>query len=208
MTPRPEDHAGAGAMVHNRAMTKLACAALVALAVAATGCASLHGRSDPAGPPLATPPPPPHSLPAVESEPQPPAPPPPGNDGPTPVVVRPAPHAAAPKPDKAADKTPDKAEAAPPAVLPAQPGNTPLLPLQTTANVTEVERNIRARIAQATRDLDRTDYRALSTVRRTEYDTAKRFIQQAEEALKVKNLVFAEQLADKAATLAAALAQK
>jgi len=41
-----------------------------------------------------------------------------------------------------------------------------------------------------------------------QYDTAKRFIQQAEDALKAKNFVFAEQLADKAATLAAALAQK
>jgi hypothetical protein len=115
------------------------------------------------------------------------------------VVVRPAPRVAAPKHDKTSDKT----EAAPPAAVPA-----PLPPLQTTANVTEVERNIRMRIAQATRDLDRTDYRALTTERRTEYDTAKRFIQQAEDALKVKNLVFAGQLADKAATLAAALVQK
>jgi hypothetical protein len=183
-------------------MSRIVCAAFVALALAATGCASLHARSDPAGPPLATPLPPPHSIPAVESETEPPAPP-AGNDGPTPVVVLPAPRVAAPKHDKTADKASDKTEAAPPAVVPA-----PLPPLQTMANVTEVERNIRMRIAQATRDLDRTDYRALSTARRTEYDTAKRFIQQTEEALKVKNLVFAGQLADKAATLAAALVQK
>ena len=84
----------------------------------------------------------------------------------------------------------------------------PVPPLQTTANVTEVERTIRARMALASRDLDRTDYRALSAERREQYDTAKRFLQQADDALKVKNLVFAEQLADKAATLAAALAQK
>ena len=203
-----EDRTNAGVMVHNRVMRKLACAALVALAVAATGCASLHARSDPAGPPLATPLPPPHSIPAVESEPEPPAPP-AGNDGPTPVVVRPARRVPAAKPDKTSDKASDKTEAAPPAAVPAPPqASAPLPPLQTTANVTEVERNIRARIAQATRDLDRTDYRALSTERRTEYDTAKRFIQQAEDALKVKNLVFAGQLADKAATLAAALVQK
>jgi len=184
-------------------MTKLACAAIVALALAATGCASLHARSDPAALPLATPTPPPHTIPAVEPDAVPP-PPPAGNAGPTPVVVRPAPRVAAPKHDKPSEK----AEAAPPAVVPAPPGTPPMLPLQTTANVTEVERNIRARIAQATRDLDRTDYRALSTERRTEYDTARRFIHQAEEALKVKNLVFAEQLADKAATLAAALVPK
>jgi len=179
-------------------MSRLVCAAFVALALATTGCASLHARSDPAGPPLATPQPPPHTVPAVEIEVEPPAPP-AGNDGPAPVVVRPAARVAAPKHDKTSDKT----EAAPPAAVPA-----PLPPLQTTANVTEVGRNIRMRIAQATRDLDRTDYRALTTERRTEYDTAKRFIQQAEDALKVKNLVFAGQLADKAATLAAALVQR
>jgi hypothetical protein len=188
-------------------MTKLARAALVALAVAATGCASLHAGSDPAGPPLATPLPPPHTIPAVENDAAPPVP--PAASGPTPVVVRPARRVPAPKPDKTSDKASDKTEAAPPAAVPAPPqANAPLPPLQTTANVTEVEKNIRARIARATRDLDRTDYRALSTERRTEYDTAKRFIEQAEDALKVKNLVFAGQLADKAATLAAALVQK
>jgi len=185
-------------------MSRLVCAAFVALALAAAGCASLRARSDPAGPPLATPLPPPHTIPAVEIEAEPPALP-AGNEGPTPVVVHPPPRLAAPKHDKTSDKT----EVAPPAAVPAPPqANAPLPPLQTMANVTEVERNIRMRIAQANRDLDRTDYRALSTARRTEYDTAKRFIQQAEEALKVKNLVFAEQLADKAATLAAALVQK
>jgi len=188
-------------------MTKLACAAIVALAGAATGCASLHAGGDPAAPPLATPTPPPHTITAGEPDAAPPLPP-AGNDGPAPVVVRPATRAPAPKRDKPSDKPAEKTEAAPPAVVPPQPGTTPLLPLQTTAHVTEVERNIRTRIAQATRDLDRTDYRALSTERRTEYDTAKRFIHQAEEALKVKNLVFAEQLADKAATLAAALVSK
>ncbi len=63
-------------------------------------------------------------------------------------------------------------------------------------------------MAEAARDLDRTDYRALNAERRAQYDTARRFLQQADDALKVKNLVFAEQLADKAATLAAALTQK
>ena len=83
-----------------------------------------------------------------------------------------------------------------------------LQPLQTTANVAEMERGVRARMAQASRDLDRTDYRQLSGDRRTQYDTAKRFIQQGADALRVKNFVFALQLADKAATLAAALAGK
>ncbi len=40
---------------------------------------------------------------------------------------------------------------------------------------------------------------------RAQYDTAKRFLQQAEEALKTRNYVFAGKLADKAATMAAVL---
>ena len=43
---------------------------------------------------------------------------------------------------------------------------------------------------------------------RTQYDTAKRFIQQSDGAIRAKNLVFAKNLADKAAALAAQLAGK
>jgi hypothetical protein len=39
-----------------------------------------------------------------------------------------------------------------------------------------------------------------------QYDTAKRFIRQADDAVKSKNLVFAKNLADKAAVIAAQLA--
>jgi hypothetical protein len=39
-----------------------------------------------------------------------------------------------------------------------------------------------------------------------QYDTAKRFVRQAEDAVKSKNLVFAKNLADKAATIADQLA--
>ena len=41
--------------------------------------------------------------------------------------------------------------------------------------------------------------------RETQYDTAKRFIRQAEDAMRTKNLLFAKNLADKAAALAAQL---
>lgn len=187
-------------------MNRLACAVLVTLALTATGCASAQAGRDPAGAVLAPPAPPPHIIPPVESEPAPPAPPAPA--GPTPVVVRPSPHTAPPRADKSAEKPPEKTDAAPAVAVPAvPPGGAAQPPLQTTANVTELEGKIRALMAQASRDLDRTSYNALTAERRTQYDTAKRFIQQAEEALKVKNLVFAEQLADKAATLAAALVQ-
>jgi len=69
----------------------------------------------------------------------------------------------------------------------------------------EVERGIRATLARALNDLNRIDYRNLNTDARTQYDTAKRFIQQADVAVRAKNLVFAKSLADKAATLATQL---
>jgi hypothetical protein len=184
----------------NGRMRRLACLAVVVLACAASACVSAQAKGDPGGPALAPPTPPPHTIIPVEIVEAPASP--PVSPAPTPVIVRPMARPPAPKPDKPVEK-PDPAAAAPPTAAPA-----PTAPLQTTANVTELERSIRARMAQAGRDLDRTDYRALNAERRTQYDTAKRFLQQADDALKVKNLVFAEQLADKAATLAAALTQK
>jgi hypothetical protein len=69
-----------------------------------------------------------------------------------------------------------------------------------------VERGIRASIARANADLNRVDYRALNSDARNQYDTAKRFIRQAEDAMHAKNLVFAKSVADKSAALAAQLA--
>ena len=81
-------------------------------------------------------------------------------------------------------------------------------PLQTTPATAEgeVERGIRASLVRASGDLNRIDYRALNRDARTQYDTAKRFIAQAEGALHEKNLQFAKSVADKAAALAAQLA--
>ena len=49
------------------------------------------------------------------------------------------------------------------------------------------------------------DYRKLSNEGRSQYDQAKRFADQAEQAIKERNFVFATTLAEKAATLAAQL---
>jgi len=74
--------------------------------------------------------------------------------------------------------------------------------------VEELEQNIRALLARATRDLGGIVVKTLNTDGRAQYDEARRFAEQAEAALKVKNLAFAEQLADKAATLAGMLAKR
>ncbi len=195
-------------MAHNEAMTRHVTGLALAMAAAAalaTACATAQAKIAPAaGPVLAPPAPPPRAVEPVElpqgtpdAEPEP---------GPVPVVIKPAPRPTVSRPDRNSGKATEKADqagaaAAPPPVAPG-PGSAPL---QTTANVMEAERTVRALMARAAHDLDRSDARALSGDRRMQYDTARRFLQQAGDALEVKNYVFAEQLADKAATLAAAL---
>lgn len=187
----------------------LAWLAVVAAAVLAAGCATAQAKADPfAGPALAPPPPPVRTVTPVELPPEPAEPPSDPDPGPTPVVIKPSSRPASPRPDRGASKSAEKADDAPAGAAQAGVPGAALQPLQTTANVAELERDARVRMTQASRDLDRTDYRQLSGDRRTQYDTAKRFIQQASDALRVKNVVFAVQLADKAATLAAALAGK
>jgi hypothetical protein len=101
---------------------------------------------------------------------------------------------------------PDPADA----VKPAE--ETPRLPatptLQTTPALQEggVDRRIRTLLAQATSDLNRINIQALNADARTQFDTARRFVSQAEDALRAKNLMFASNLAEKASVLAALLA--
>ena len=134
-------------------------------------------------------------------------------------------------------ETPD-AEAPPPALLPEEPAHHPTTGTRRSAPPTpkpeppkpeppkeppkpattlqtipagaevEVERGIRLQLNRAGADLSHVDYRALNKEARTQYDTAKGLVRQAEDALKMKNLVFARSLADKAAALAAQLAGK
>jgi hypothetical protein len=79
--------------------------------------------------------------------------------------------------------------------------------LQTTPAGEEsgLEREIRAMLNQANADLERIDYRKLNPDAQTQYNTAKRFAIQAQDAVRARNLVFARTLADKAAALAAQL---
>ncbi len=67
------------------------------------------------------------------------------------------------------------------------------------------EKPIRERLTVAQSNLSRVDYAKLTTEGRSQYEQSKRFIQQAEQALKDQNFVFAQTLAEKAANLAAEL---
>ena len=84
----------------------------------------------------------------------------------------------------------------------------PKPPLQTASpeREAELERKIRSVLARAAADLGRINYQALNIDARTQYDQARRFVSQAEDALRARNLVFAENLAGKAAALATQLA--
>ena len=94
--------------------------------------------------------------------------------------------------------------------MPVEEPPRPPSTLQTTPTTAEgeVERGIRASLSRANLDLNRIDYRLLNADAKTQYDTAKRFIRQADDAMRAKNLVFAKSLADKAAALAAQLGGK
>jgi hypothetical protein len=175
---------------------------LLALPVLLTGCAHAQAKTTPDAP-LDMPAPPPRDVAPNEAE----APPPPVTLVPEPV--RSAPARPRPAPREQPRPEPPKPDA-PPSLEPAKPAEEPARPATTlqTAPATvesEQERAIRATLARATSVLNRVDYRALSADARTQYDAAKRFIQQAEEAMRTKNLVFARTIADKASVLAAQL---
>jgi hypothetical protein len=199
-------------MARVKALSHLAAAAgvfSIAVAAASTaGCAKLHARA--IGPALETPAPPPRAIagqkapiegqPLVASQPV-------GEvEAPTPAAIKPQDTPAAPVP------APPPAVAPPPVAAAERP--TPPAPeappptLQTTANQTAAEQRTRTSLANATRDLGRIDVRSLSADAKAQYDIARRFVAQASDALGSKNFEFAQQLADKAATLAALLQRR
>lgn len=187
----------------------VALAALVAPLAAAAGCAKTHASAQPGGPALETPLAPARVLSSpIESEPTVTAAPP--IEGPAPRTTAEAPRAAAPRTERSTQAPPAAAATETPAANPAAPlpVDEPQRTLQTTANAGPAEQRIRGLLANATRDLGKIDYRALSVDAQAQYDIAKRFTEQADDALKMKNIVFAEQLADKAAALAAQLLKR
>jgi hypothetical protein len=168
----------------------------------ASGCFGLRARAVTMPTPLDMPEPPPRVVEVHEPEAPPPISLPEEPVRSTPTRPRPTPPAAEnPRPPQpAAPETP--ADAAKPEEL------TPRPTLQTTPTQREeeLERRIKGMLGQAMTDLNRINYQNLSADGRSQYDLAKRFVSQAEEALKAKNLAFASTVAEKAVTLAMQLA--
>jgi hypothetical protein len=185
-----------------RALTG-SCALVMVILSAAAGCAKAQARSAPDGPPLDMPAPPARVIAPVEepiestpAELTEPTPLPPSTNRrparrPTTEPVQ--------KPETPSVPTePNMPQAAPADARPAEPPPTLRAP-------GSAEKPIRDRLSVAQTSLSRVDYAKLSDDGRSQYEQSKRFIQQAEQALKDQNFVFAQTLADKAATLAAEL---
>jgi hypothetical protein len=188
--------------------TVLALSVLSGMTVAVlgtSGCARAQAKAVPDVPRLDMPEPPPRTVEVIDPE-------------KLPIV---------PLPEEPVTSTPSRVPRTPPSRTesrPAEPARTDAAaePARTTAEEPrtdaptlqttpvgqdrDMERRVRLLLTQAGTDLSRVDYRTLNADGRTQYDTAKRFISQADDAVRAKNLVFAANLADKAATLAAQLA--
>jgi hypothetical protein len=177
---------------------------------AAGGCARPQARTEPERPPLNVPEPPPRSIAPVEpEEPAEPV----VEAVASPTTSRPARRTPPARPAVKPDTSKEDAVKADAAIRPedavekgvsATEGTPPLRTPQ-TANQAEVQRKVRELLARADRTLKGVNYSALNADAKSQYDTAKRFIQQADAAVKGQNFVFASYLADKADTLARGL---
>lgn len=171
---------------------------MMLLTVSLGACAAkAQVRTEVALPLLDPPPPPPRVVAEYAPEPE-------------PVAAIPAVEpAAAVKPPARPSRPEQRPEPAPVTPGPdnlARPSPPPSLTLTPTpGSEAQTVAAIRDLLGRASRDLSRVNTASLNTDGRAQYDTARRFIQQAEDALKTRNVVFAGKLADKAATMAAVL---
>lgn len=184
---------------HFRSVRRLSVGvALLGVCIASGGCLRGQAKALPEIP-LEVPAPPPRSVEAVNPA--------------EPLIVsfpeEPVPNTPSrpqPAPPPRADNRP--AEPRPEPVEPPKPaedaGRGPLPPLQTTPTQQEgeAERRVRVQLSQATTSLNRINVQALNADARQQFETARRFVSQAEDALRTRNLVFARNLAEKAAALA------
>ncbi len=176
---------------------------MMALTLFGTGCAKVQARTEPEMPVLTPPPPPPRLVEiyaddvvaAADSVPPETALATPPRTSPRPPATR-ADTTAKPEPPRTELERPAPAPAAAPPALTLKPA---------PGGETKTNASIRDLLGRAAKDLNRVNYTALNADGRAQYETARRFMQQAEDALKGGNVAFASKLADKAATMAAVL---
>lgn len=190
--------AGTRYNVNMAARTVMLVGGLFALVASAACATKAQAVAAPAMPALAPPEAPPRII--AEYEPDPPLP----AEPVTAEAVTPRPRPARPV-RRDPPRTGTAAEETPTPPSPAVAIPPPALALQTSSASAKADQSVRELLARAGRDLQRVDYRGLDADRRAQYDTAKGFMQQAEDALRARNVIFAGKLADKAATMASAL---
>ena len=172
---------------------------LLLLTLALSACAAKAEVRAEAELPLLDPPPPPPRVVAIYA-PQ-----------PEPLTITPAVEPATPvrPPARAArpEQKPEAITASPePVEAAARPTSGPSLTMTPSpGSEAQTLSAIRDLLGRAARDLSRVNAASLNGDGRAQYDQASRFIQQAEDALKSRNVVFAGKLADKAAAMAAVL---
>lgn len=180
-------------------MISMRALAIVLLAGSVSACAAKAQVRSEIEVPLLDPPPPPPRVIADYREPEPTPVAPPVEETVAPAKPAPRPPRPEQKPEPAVT-TPEPVDTA------ARPVAAPSLTLTPTpGSEAQTVTAIRELLGRAARDLSRVNAGALNRDGRAQYDTARRFLQQAEEALKARNIVFAGRLADKAATMAAIL---
>ena len=187
-----------------RRLETLAILPVAVCACLTSACFGLRAKAVMAPTPLDMPEPPPRVVEVREPDVPPPIPLPeePVRNTPTRPPSRPATEPARPAQPPPAPETPVDA-AKPEELTPRTPTTLQTTPTQREE---EVERRIWGLLGQAKADLNRINYQGLTSEGRTQYEQAKRFISQAEDALqRARNFVYANSLADKAATIAAQL---
>ena len=168
-------------------------------AVALNACAAKAQVRNDVEMPLLDPPPPPPRVVVTYPEPEP-------LPVAAPVETAATPAKPAPRPQRA-EQRPEAVDTPPePIAATTRPASGPALTLTPSpGSEAQTVTAIRSLMDRAARDLQRVNAGALNHDGRTQLETARRFLQQAEDALKARNIVFAGRLADKAATMAAIL---
>jgi hypothetical protein len=191
-------------------------AAILLVAGGSAGCAKPRLDTEPESTPLNAPAPPTRLLPPLAGGPIEGATmPPPPDPGRAPAPARRRPESQRPvesprqEPRPAEPprvEAPLEGQHQPEGAAPLEPA--PVLQLAPATESNASEQTIREQLVRATRDLSHVDYVALSADAKSQYDTAKRFMVLADQAIKDRNFVFARTLAEKAAVIAGVLSNR
>jgi hypothetical protein len=184
--------------------TLLRMLAVAVLTVLAASCAKTQARTVPERPPLEVPPAPPRLIePILEASEL------PGDLAGTEAAVPPqAPQRPAQRPPARPDagregsRAGEDAPRAEPATETRPSPAEPQLRTPQVADDGEMARKIRETLSRASRNLSSVQYGSLQPDARLQHDTARNFVVQAEEALRMRNYTYAVFLADKADTIA------